>query len=222
MSTIALLAAVAGFVDAACFLGLNEVFTAHVTGNIAGLASSLFKPSPVALLRVEVLIAFAVGAVAARIITLGRKADPGMRTLQCIVANEALWLALAVAAELLLVDGVSKRYAIAGCASAAMGCQSAASNLPSGIGLPTTVMTSNYTQWSISLLEALLARASGASQLNAAFARLVSMTVALLSFAGGAIAGAACEPAAGFVMLGVPLAALLVWSALTALRPQRA
>jgi uncharacterized membrane protein YoaK (UPF0700 family) len=35
------LSAVAGFADAACFLALSKVFTAHVTGNVAALASVL-------------------------------------------------------------------------------------------------------------------------------------------------------------------------------------
>ncbi|MEX3937174.1 DUF1275 family protein [Paraburkholderia phymatum] len=47
------LSAVAGFVDAACFLGLSQVFTAHVTGNLAALARALVIASNVVELRVE-------------------------------------------------------------------------------------------------------------------------------------------------------------------------
>lgn len=54
-----------GVVDAACFLGLYQVFTANMTGNILLLGIGLVDPGYRAIGPLVALVAFLVGAVAA-------------------------------------------------------------------------------------------------------------------------------------------------------------
>jgi uncharacterized membrane protein YoaK (UPF0700 family) len=148
---IALLAVAAGFVDAACFIGLFGVFTAHVTGNMAMLASDLVRPLKGADLRAEVIFAFICGVVGARLALPRRQnvADQ-QRFLRRALLIEVSWLCLLLLALLLLGRPTSApnvaAYAITFCAGAAMGTQSGLSRLTESIGLATSVMSSNLTQ----------------------------------------------------------------------------
>lgn len=218
-----LLALIAGFVDAACFTGILEVFTAHVTGNIAALASTVARSNGTGALRVSALVAFGVGAASA---WFARVAGPPAeahvdfgrhrRLLQRLLAIEALWLvALVIAATWLgpHVDAATPRACIViALAGAAMGCQSAMSKLPAGLDHPSTVMTSNYTEWVLLVLDASLAlvrRCDDREPVIATFCRLGKLTMLLLCFALGALAGALGEARAGMEVMLLPLALLL-------------
>ncbi|PTB17885.1 hypothetical protein C9I57_25500 [Trinickia symbiotica] len=210
MSMFVVLSAVAGFVDAACFLALSKVFTAHVTGNLAALASALVKPDETTALRIAVIVAFAGGGVcaviAARIITIDGRAAP-MRARRAVILVEAAWLALLLASQAVLSDGTWARYAVALCAGAAMGCQSALSKLPGelSMGTPTTVMTSNFSAWTIALVERMTRR----HDRDRHDRTLVQLSLQLLLFVAGAAAGALGLHRFGIAVLGVPLALLL-------------
>ena len=138
------LSGVAGFVDAACFLGLSSVFTAHVTGNIAALASAFAKPSPETLLRLNVLFSFGAGVVLCCL--AARRARPCVRRL-VLLQLEATPLALLVLVQPLFVGTPLMRVAVATLAGAAMGCQAALNKTGAFARQPTTVMTSNFTHW---------------------------------------------------------------------------
>lgn len=212
MFVAALLAAVAGFVDAACFLGLEQVFTAHVTGNIASLASAFVAPGPTTALRVEVLVAFAAGAMIARVVSVSGERRSPLYVLRNLAACEATWLALAVITDVSAANAALHRWAIAGFAAAAMGCQSAASRLKTDIGQPTTVMTSNYTSWAIALVDTFMPRAGADSSAPHDAARdLYKLSLLLFAFASAAVAGAIAEQRYGFIALTIPLAVLVVW-----------
>lgn len=221
MWTTAVLSAVAGFVDAACYLGLSQVFTAHVTGNLAALASSLVHPSSVAGLRVEVLIAFGIGAASGRLTALRSAGDAPERTLQAIIRTEALWLVGLPVADLLLRGHALHLPAVAWFAAGAMGCQSAGGRLQA-TARATTVMTSNYTQWSIALTDALLPVRATAQQKRESRRLLKALTLQLAMFVIGAAAGALGEHRFGFEVIGVPLAALIVVAAFVASRAAHA
>lgn len=195
-----ILAAVAGFVDGACFLGLSEVFTAHVTGNFAALASAAVKPSPTALLRLEVIAAFGVGVVLARFATRRLTAfEPTMRRGLLV---ELAMLAAVLAGHFAFGGLPLERPWVAMFAAAAMGAQSALSKLPQSLPSPTTVMTSNYTQWTISAVDALVPPDSESGR--AARAHLARMSALLLAFVPGAFAGAYGEARFGFAALSAP------------------
>lgn len=196
----AILAMVAGYIDAACFLGLSEVFTAHVTGNFAALASSAVVPSATAVLRIEVVTAFGVGAAFTRLAT--RRLAAFEPILRRVLLLELAMLALALTGYFALGNLPLERLWVAVSAAAAMGAQSALSKLPHSLPSPTTVMTSNYTQWTICVVDALAApdAASG----RAARAQLAALSALLLAFVPGAFAGAYGEARFGFAALLAP------------------
>src|SRR6185437_2119240 len=195
-----ILALVAGFVDAACFRGLSEVFTAHVTGNFAVLAVAIVGPRPAVLLRVVVIAAFGGGAIIASLMTRRLTAfEPVMRRALLV---ELVMLAAVLAAHFALGGLPSEKLWIALFAAAAMGAQSALSKFAQGLSSPTTVMTSNYTQWAISLVNVLAPL--DVESARAARAHLARMSLLLLAFVPGAFAGAYGEARFGFWALWAP------------------
>jgi len=203
MSMIVALSAVAGFVDAACFLALSQVFTAHVTGNFAALASAIVNPDETTGLRITVITAFGVGAACAVFAARAARADAGgapARVHRVVIRVELAWLALLLASHFVLRDGFWARYAIALCAGAAMGCQTALSKLPgkSALGTPTTVMTSNFAAWIVALVE-----------YDKDDRALLQLSLQLMLFVLGAAAGAVSEHRFGIVVVAAPFALLL-------------
>lgn len=195
-----ILALVAGFVDAACFRGLSEVFTAHVTGNFAALAVAIVGPSSAVLLRVVVIAAFGGGAMIASLLTRRLTAfEPVMRRALLV---ELVMLAAVLVAHFALGGLPSEKLWIALFAAAAMGAQSALSKLAQGLPSPTTVMTSNYTHWAISLVNVLAPL--DVESARAARAHLAQMSLLLLAFVPGAFAGAYGEARFGFWALCAP------------------
>lgn len=205
LSMFVLLSAVAGFVDAACFLALSQVFTAHVTGNFAALASALVKPDRTIWLRLAVIVSFAIGTVSAVLaghLIVSRRPIAIARARRLVIATEAAWLGLLLVSQSVFSDAVSARYAIAFFAGGAMGCQSALSKLPGALsmGTPTTVMTSNFTAWTIAVVER-FTRAEREPKDRT----LIQLSLQLFVFIGGAAAGALGVYRFGIVVLVLPL-----------------
>jgi uncharacterized membrane protein YoaK (UPF0700 family) len=120
-----------------------------------------------------------------------------------VLLVELAMLTLVLAGHFALSGLPLERLWIAISAAAAMGAQSALSKLPHSLPSPTTVMTSNYTQWAICVVDALAApdAASG----RAARAQLAALSALLLAFVPGAFAGAYAEARFGFAALLAPL-----------------
>jgi uncharacterized membrane protein YoaK (UPF0700 family) len=157
-----------------------------VTGNFAALAVAIVGPRSAVLLRVVVIAAFGVGAIIAGLLTQRLTAfEPIIRRSLLV---ELAMLAAVLAAHVAFGGLPSEKPWVAIFAAAAMGAQSALSKIPQGLSSPTTVMTSNYTQWAISLVNVLapLDAESG----RAARAHLARMSMLLLAFVPGAFAGA--------------------------------
>lgn len=218
---------VAGFVDATGFIALFGVFTAHVTGNIATLASQFITPSAAAPLKLAVIFSFMAGAA-----ITGLAADrPGAShndVLRRALAVEVLWLALLLGAGLWLGgmhDPTPSWAWIEACvAGAAMGGQNAMSKLPTGMTISSAAMTSDLAQWSVLATHlvrlALTGRAAAApdgAQAGAhataraadrqrALATFVELTFVLAAFAAGAAAGALAWTPLRFSGLAAPLA----------------
>jgi uncharacterized membrane protein YoaK (UPF0700 family) len=205
ISTFTVLSAVAGFVDAACFLALSQVFTAHVTGNFAALASALVKHDSTAWLRLTVILAFAIGtcsAVCAAHVIVCHSRIAIVRARRIVIGVEAAWLGLLLISHAVLSDDTWARYAIALFAGGAMGCQSALSKLPGALsmGAPTTVMTSNFTAWTIALVERFARKKSEPKEQT-----LMQLSFQLFAFIVGAAAGALGVHRFGIVVLVLPL-----------------
>jgi uncharacterized membrane protein YoaK (UPF0700 family) len=204
----AVLAAVGGCVDAACFVGLFEVFTAHVTGNIAMLASEMVHPLRGMMLRAEVLAAFVCGIASAYLAMSAGQPASGDAGLRRGLLVEMAWLALLLLALAVLGPPAAARgasaYAVTFCAGAGMGAQSTLSRLSARLGQATSVMTSNFTMLMIGMVDLLRGRPLKPEETRQL--RLLGMV--LLMFSIGVAAGAAGEAHLGLGVIALPLAML--------------
>lgn len=201
---LVLLTFVTGAVDAVSYLGLDLVFTANMTGNVALLGFAASGADGLPLLRAAVaLFAFLLGAiVAGRIV---RRADASItwpvRVSVCVGAVPLILLA--VFGMWIGRDDTPLPDVLAGALALAMGIQGAATRRLSVADLPTTVVTSTLT--------GLAADSSLAGGSNIRWRRRLCAVTALLL---GAVAGGALvqiHPALGLLPA---LGALLVVIAL--------
>lgn len=206
---------VAGFVDAAGFIGLAGLFTAHVTGNFVLIGAELVSTSTGVVAKLLALPVFMLAVAAARFLALAL--EGGERSiLPWLMAFEALLLGLCCAAGVALAplgspDGFPA-ILVGMLAVAAMGVQNALGRLSLGHLTPTTVMTVSVTQAVIDAVDRLRGAASG----PAARGRLRRSLPAIVAFAVGALAGAFAIASWSFACLASPaviLAALAVLGA---------
>lgn len=184
------LAFVAGFVDAAAFIALTGLFTAHITGNFVLIGAELVARSSGVMAKLLALPVF-VGAVAgARILALlleRRDGDP----LPWLLAVEAGMLAGfglcgILWSPLVAPDGIPA-LTVGMLAVAAMGVQNAIGRLSLGHLAPTTVMTVSVSQAVIDATDLALRTSGDPAQTRGRFLRLLP---AIAAFAAGALCGA--------------------------------
>lgn len=208
------LAFVAGFVDAAAFIALTGLFTAHVTGNFVLIGAELIASSTGVLAKLLALPVF-MGAVAgARILGLlleRRDADP----LPWLLAVEAALLAGfglcgTLLSPLVAPDGVPA-LAVGMLAVAAMGVQNAIGRLSLGHLAPTTVMTVSVSQAVIDAMDLALGTAGNPAQTRA---RLLRVLPAIGAFAAGALCGAYGIAHLAFACITLPFIVLIVLTVL--------
>lgn len=218
----AALAFVAGFVDAAAFIALTGLFTAHVTGNFVLIGAELVASSSGVLAKVLALPVF-MGAVAwARIVALlleRQGADP----LPWLLAVEAALLAGfglcgTVLSPLDAPDG-APALVVGMLAVAAMGVQNAIGRLSLGHLAPTTVMTVSVSQAVIDAMDLILRTSGNAAP---ARARLLRLLPAIATFAAGALCGAYGIAYLAFGCVALPIMVLIGLIAFVALMPAEA
>ncbi|MCU0549494.1 MAG: DUF1275 domain-containing protein [Leptolyngbya sp. Prado105] len=217
-----LLSWVAGFVDTAAFIVLFGIFTAHVTGNIA-LAGSAFASSDpqTTILRLSMLPVFMLSvALTSLLAKFTRK--QGWAVLPVLLSAEAIALGIFMVVGLqfsttLLVDVQDELiFPIAVSGVIAMGIQNALMKeaAASFTGyFPTTVMTGNFTQFTIDLvhyLSAKLSKQTEATKAEAAEAiqKLKLTSPLLVGFFLGGTGAAYFVPSAEFWCLAMPLLAV--------------
>jgi uncharacterized membrane protein YoaK (UPF0700 family) len=146
----------AGVVDAISYLGLGQIFTANMTGNVVFLALAVGERSLLtALHSAAALLGFCVGAVlAGRVLLRPRPQGTWPRRvtllvwgqLACLSAFAVLW---AVASGTLGGGGLV--YALIGLSSIGMGMQNAVARHLAVPGLTTTVVTMALTGFMVDL-----------------------------------------------------------------------
>ncbi len=145
----------AGAVDAVSYLGLGQIFTANMTGNVVFLALALGERSVLtALHSVGALIGFSLGAlVAGRILTRPRPAGTWPRRVTWLLWGElAFMVAFAVVwASVGGEPGAGVLYLLIGLSSLGMGLQNAAARHLAVPGLTTTVITTALTGFMVDL-----------------------------------------------------------------------
>jgi len=144
-----LLTVASGAVDAVCFLGIGEVFTAVVTGNLVLLGLGAGTGDWVGVARSGVAVAaYATGVlISARHLPRATAADPWPRRTAFAVYGEA-GLQLAVAVAWLLLAGnppAAARYPMIVAYGVSMGVQSTVAQAIAVHGVSTTYVTGTLT-----------------------------------------------------------------------------
>lgn len=193
------LAFVAGFADAASFVGADGIFCAHVTGNFVVLAADLARGARAdEWLKLATFPLFVVAVLAMAKIHAHR----APRTARWLLLVAAVLVGAAALVGALVPSGAPGpgRSAVVALLVLAMAVQNATHRLHPALGPMTTVMTGNVTGF---LVDAVL---PGAPE-RASKRRATGWIIA--AFAAGCAAGALSVERAGFAVLALPAAAVL-------------
>ena len=222
-----LLSAVAGYVDAAGFLALFGLFTAHVTGELVTAAAAVAEGHALRTPRLVMLPIF-MGSVASTALVARTHRGQGGASLAPMLGLLTLALALFWAAGVALQpyattpDGWAVLL-IGAAGVSAMGVQNALMRHGLIGCTPTTIMTGNLTQVTMDLVEVLLPdrRRDRCTQAEIRD-RLVKFGVPLLAFMVGAAAGGWLTEVFGLVSIALPTLVVGALALLASRAPARA
>jgi len=203
----ALLSFNGGFVDTAGFLGLQGLFTAHVTGNFVTLAAALVLGTHGVIAKLIALPEFIVVVALARVAgsALRARALPALPIL--LVAKVCFLLAFFVLAVSFgpFPDSDTPAALLTGFAGiAGMAIQNAVQRVHFAHIPPTTLMTGNTTQVVLDAVD--LLSGVGGDKRPAIRARFARMLRGIIWFAGGCAVAAILYYWVGFWCLALPVA----------------
>jgi uncharacterized membrane protein YoaK (UPF0700 family) len=196
-----------GFVDTAGFLGLQGLFTAHVTGNFVTLASTVVMGAHGIIAKLLALPEFVIVVALARVAGSAMRAR-GLPALPILLAAKVCFLlaffVLAVAFGP-FPDSDAPAALLAGFAGvAAMAVQNAVQRVHFASLPPTTLMTGNTTQAVLDAVDLVSAPVrDDASAVRARFGRTLR---GIVWFAAGCATAAVLYYWTGFWCLIVPVA----------------
>ena len=194
----------AGFVDAVGFLGLQGLFTAHVTGNFVTLAAG-FVYGPHGTIGKLLALPEFIGAVALTRLVGAELTARGLPTLTILLGVEAAFLALFLAFGVAygpFPDSDVLPALAAGCAGiTAMALQNAMQRVHFPGEPPTAIMTNNTTQAVIDGID--LLRRAAPPEVRGRFLRTMR---SIAWFAGGCAAAAVLFYLVQFWSLVLPAA----------------
>jgi uncharacterized membrane protein YoaK (UPF0700 family) len=204
---VALLSFNAGFLDTAGFLGLQGLFTAHVTGNFVTLGAALVFGTHGVIGKVLALPEFIVVMALARVVgtTLTARQMPTLRIL--LVAKLLFLIAFFVLGVVFgpFSDSDAPAALVTGFAGiAAMAIQNGIQRVHFGNLPPTTLMTGNTTQATLDAVD--LLRGAEGDQTAAVRARFYRTIRSIFFFATGCAIAAALYAWIGFWSLALPVA----------------
>ena len=199
------LSVIAGSTDTIGFLGLNGLFTAHITGNIVVLAAQVVAGNPTMIsyilsVPVFMLVLLLTRLLASSLERSGRSTLAPLLLLQLIVLVAFLVLCVTAGpwrdadAILAIIAGM---FGVA-----AMAVQNALVQISMTKSPTTAVMTTNVTHFMVDLGETLVAGDAG--RIAAARNRAMRTLPVLVGFTIGCGLGAAGEAIAGFWSLALP------------------
>jgi uncharacterized membrane protein YoaK (UPF0700 family) len=206
-SVAALLSFNGGFVDTAGFLGLQGLFTAHVTGNFVTLAATLVSGTHGVVAKLLALPEFIIVVALARVAGSALRAN-ALPALPILLFTK---VGLLLAFFLLAVgfgpfpDSDSPAALLTGFAGVAgMAVQNAVQRVHYANIPPTTLMTGNTTQAVLDAVDLLRGvEGDNAPAVRARFARTLR---GIVWFASGCAGAAILYYWAGFWCLAVPVA----------------
>jgi uncharacterized membrane protein YoaK (UPF0700 family) len=202
----ALLSLNGGFVDTVGFLGLQGLFTAHVTGNFVTLAAALVAGTHGVIGKLLALPEFVAVVIIARLLGAALRARglPALRLL--LIAKVAFLLAFFVLAVALgpFPNSDAPAALLTGFTGiAGMAVQNAVQRVHYGTLPPTTLMTGNTTQAALDAVDLLfVANNDQTATTRARFGRTVR---SIAWFAGGCALAAVLYYWIGFWSLAVPV-----------------
>lgn len=217
MNVALLLSFSAGFVDAIGFLGLQGLFTTHVTGNFVTVGAALIYGTGGVVARLLALPVFCAVIVSARAVTgrRPRRAEAQMNRLLLVQA-----LLLATGASLAIGSGPFAHGDDPGAVLtgmllvAAMALQGTISRVHLASAAPTTIMTGSITQLMIDVSDVLFGPVAATDPATRKRLRLIGSQVT--AFAVGCGAGALAWHSTAAWSFVVPPALTLL-----AMRPAR-
>ena len=197
----------AGFVDTAGFLGLQGLFTAHVTGNFVTLGAALVFGTHGILAKLLALPEFVLVLVLARLVAseLRRREIDALRVL--LVAKVIFLLAFFVLGVALgpFPDSDAPAALLTGFAGVAgMAIQNGVQRTHYGAIPPTTLMTGNTTQAALDIVD--LWRPAPGTDVTAVRTRFQRTLAGIFWFAAGCGVAAVLYYFFGFWCLAVPVA----------------
>lgn len=211
-----MLALNAGFVDAAGYVALVRLFTAHQSGNSVGLGVALGAGDwTEAWRRTTAIGAFFVGvALGTALVEIHNRRRPARSAASLAIAQiVALGLALGVGEQAAiggrLVPAQTASYAVAAAALAgSMGLQTVSLRRVAGRTVRTTFVTGMITNIAETLVIACTRerREKARRSRRARFGYPAVLSSVWIVYLGGGVAGATAERAWSFAALSVPLA----------------
>jgi uncharacterized membrane protein YoaK (UPF0700 family) len=204
ISVPALLSLNGGFVDTIGFLGLQGLFTAHVTGNFVTLAATLVSGTHGVIAKLLALPEFVVVIIAARVLGAALRARglPALRLM--LAAKVAFLLAFFVLAVTLgpFPNSDAPAALLTGFAGiAGMAVQNAVQRVHYSTLPPTTLMTGNTTQAALDAVDLI----HGDGDLTTTRARFGRTVRSIAWFALGCGLAAGLYYWIGFWSLAVPV-----------------
>jgi uncharacterized membrane protein YoaK (UPF0700 family) len=199
-----------GYVDTAGFLALQGLFTAHVTGNFVTIGAALVFGTSGIVAKLLALPVFCIVIIVTRLV--GLRFPPHWPVMQSMLSFQLLLLTVAAVLAICLgpfINGDGAAAIITGMTLvSAMAIQNAAHRIHLGSAPPSTLMTGTTTQIMIDVADTV--RGLPESERSAIRGRLRRMSVAVLTFAAGAAAGAVLYKLLGTWCFALPpLVALL-------------
>jgi uncharacterized membrane protein YoaK (UPF0700 family) len=207
---LVVLSLTAGRSDIISFLGLNGLFTAHITGNLVILAAHFFSGesqlAPMLSVPVFILIIWLTRLLASSLESRGLGSVQPLLLLQFLLL--AGFLVLCVAAGPRINPNGTVEITAGMLGVSAMAVQNALVQISFTGAPPTAAMTGNITLFANSVGEILVG--GDRADIAEARKRATHTLRAILGFAVGCGLGAACESAMGLRSLVLPAALALL------------
>lgn len=205
------LSLIGGSTDIIGFLGLNGLFTAHVTGNIVITVAHIIAGEPTTLPAILAVPVFMMVVFLVRLLA-GRTERARLSTLAPLLRVQLLSLVFCLAVSVAAgpwADADSVLAIVAGMLGVtAMAVQNALVQIALKDTPATAVMTTNVAHFMVDIAEILIGR-NTAEGTNAGRRAARTLPV-LLGFVSGCGLGAALEAAAGLWSLALPAGLALV------------
>ncbi len=216
------LSVIAGSTDIIGFLGLNGLFTAHITGNLVVLAAHVVAGQPTIFSYILSVPVFMLVLLLTRLLAGGLE-RAGLDTLGPLLLLQLLSLAVFLVLCAVAGPWINPNAATAVIAGmfgvAAMAVQNALVQISLRNTPTTAVMTTNVTHFMLDLGGVLVG--GDPAEVAKARSRAMNTLPVIVGFATGCGLGAACEAAVGLWSLALPTGLALLACAMGLVKKPR-